>query len=52
LARHFSDDFWPAREQRIQRFDDLDPAQLFTCRFASAGSRQRTDDLHGLVRAA
>ena len=51
LARDFGDEAGLAREQLIERFDDVDPAELRPRRVAATGSGERADDAHAARRA-
>ena len=51
LARNFGDEGGLAREQLIERFDDVDPAELRPRLAAAAGSGERADDAHAARRA-
>jgi hypothetical protein len=51
LARHFRHQHRAAREQIVERFDHVDPAEPRARRLAAAGSRECADDRHAVRRA-
>ncbi len=50
LARNLGNNGRLARDQLIERFDDLQAVELRPCRLAATGPGQRTDDAHPACR--
>ena len=48
LARNFGDQGGLAREQLVERFDDVDPAELRPRLIAATGSGERANDAHAI----
>jgi len=51
LARDFGNERRFARDEIIERFDDVDPAELRPRLVAATGSGERADDAHAICAA-